>query len=365
MSNSRQITTIRAAAVISSTIIGVGIQSFPRFMIAAGDNSAPFIALTGVIISFLIYSVLTSLCQLYPKETLFVFSRRLIGRPLAVFFTAVIMLMFVIQTGLTARQFGDIATTVLYRKTPIEATIFLLLFICLLSSRRNIVKFSYIHAFYLPLIVGSILIMILISMDNITLLNLRPIFMPLNHKFWKGAQIASYLFQSSFVITLLIPFMVKPKQAIRAGALAIFMSGAIYILIVITSLGIFGAEESKLLIYPTLEMARNAAFGQGVFERLDAIFIVLWVISVYTTVYTTYYVSAYLIQNLFALRDQRMASSLLLPVIFAISMFPSNVFDSYYWSLHLGNAVMVLLIGYPLLLWVMRLIRRPRKKVSA
>lgn len=358
VNNPRQITTLRAAAVISSTIIGVGILSFPRYMTAAGNSSAPFIAVCGVAFSFISYWLLASLCQRFPRETLFVFSRRLIGRPLAAVFSAVLLILFIVLTGLTVRQFGDVATTVLYKKTPIEATIFLMLFLCLLSSRRNIVKFSYIHFFYLPLIVGSIAFTVLISLKSVDLLNLQPVLMPPTPVFWKGVRDASYLFQSSFVVVLLIPFMEKPKQAVRAGALAITMSGAVYVLIVIASLGMFGAEETKLLIYPTLEMARSAAFGEGFLERLDAIFIIIWVISVYTTVYTTYYISAYLLQNLFAFRDQRMTSSMLLPLMFIISLMPSNVFESYRWSLQLGEAGMILMFGYPLLLWLIYLIRR-------
>lgn len=136
-------------------------------------------------------------------------------------------------------------------------------------------------------------------------------------------------------------------------------------LIVIASVGIFGAEETKLLIYPTLEMARSAAFGEGFLERLDAIFIIIWVISVYTTIYTTYYISAYLLHKLLRFRDQRMASTVLLPVMFILAMLPSNVFESYQWALHLGNAGMMLMFGYPLLLWTVYLLRRHKEKVTS
>lgn len=365
MNNPRQITTLRAAAVISSTIIGVGILSFPRYMAEAGGSSAPLIALSGVLMAFISYWLLASLCQRFPGETLFVFSRRLLGAPLATFFTVLIMLMFIALTGLTVRQFGDVATTVLYKKTPIEATIFLMLLISLLSSRRSVVKFSYIHFFYLPLIVGSILVTILISLKNVDLLNLQPVLMPPTIPFWKGVREASYLFQSSFVIVLLIPFMEKPGHAVRAGTLAMVLSGIIYVLIVIASVGMFGAEETRLLIYPTLETARSAAFGEGFLERLDALFIIIWVISVYTTIYTTCYLSAYLLQKLLRFRDRRMASSALLPVMFILSMLPSNIFESYRWALHLGQAGMILIPGYSLLLWGVYLIRAHRKKVSS
>ncbi|MBW4084062.1 GerAB/ArcD/ProY family transporter [Paenibacillus sp. S150] len=365
MKHSRQITTLRAAAVISSTIIGVGILSFPRHMAVAGGSSAPLVAFSGVIISFLSFWVLATLCRRFPKESLFVFSRRLVGRQLGGFFNLLILLVFIVLTGLSARQFGDVATTVLFKKTPVEATIFLMLLICQLSSRRNLIKFSYIHFFYLPLIIGSVLVTILISMKNVDLLNLQPVLTVPTATFWNGAREASYLFQSYFVITLLIPFMQKPKQAVHAGALAIFVSGAVYLLIVIASVGLFGAEETKLLIYPTLETARSAAVGEGFLERLDALFIVIWVISVYTTIYTNYYIAACLLQNLFAFEDQRMTSSLLLPVLFIIAMLPANVFQTYSWSLLLGKASMLLIMGYPLLLWAVYLLRRYRKKGSA
>ncbi|OKP84046.1 hypothetical protein A3844_20390 [Paenibacillus helianthi] len=362
MNDSRQITTLRAAAVISSTIIGVGLLSFPRYMAVAGNSAGPFVALTGVLVSFFSFWLLASLCRRFSTESLFVFSRRLIGRPLAMFFTLIIWLIFMTLTGLTARQFGDVATSVLFNKTPIEATIFLMLLICQLSARRNIIKFSYIHFFYLPLIIGSVLVTILISLRNVDLLNLQPVLTAPTASFWKGALEASYLFQSSFVITLLIPFMKLPKQAVRAGAIGIFVSGAVYWLIALACIGLFGAEETKLLIYPTLETARSAAIGEGFLERLDALFIVIWVISVYTSIYTTYYLASYLLQNLLGLRDQRMTSSAVLPFVFVIALLPENVFETYTWSLMLGNVSMLLLLGYPMLLWAVYWLRRSGKR---
>lgn len=365
MNNYRQITTVQTATVICSTIIGVGILSFPRYMSEGAGSSAPLVAFTGIIIAFISFCLLASLCRKFPRETIFVFSRRLVGRPLACFFTILIFIFFLLLTGITTRQFGDVVNTVLFRKTPIEATHILMLLLCLLSSRRDIVKFSYIHFFYFPLIVGPVVFITVISLKNVDLLNLQPMLTTPTPAFWEASLLASALFQSSFVITVLIPFMVKPRQALRAGAIAIFFSGGIYILIVIAAVGMFGAEETKLLLYPTLETARSAAVGEGLFERLDAIFIIIWVISVFTTIYTTYYLAAYILQYLLALKDQRMASTLLLPFLFVISMVPSNVFQTYSISGVIGVCGIGLLTIYPLLLWIVYAIRRPgRRSVS-
>lgn len=66
MSNTRQITTLRTAAVIGSTIIGVGILSFPRYMAAAGGSGAPFVAFCGIAISIICFWLLASLCRRFP-----------------------------------------------------------------------------------------------------------------------------------------------------------------------------------------------------------------------------------------------------------------------------------------------------------
>lgn len=365
MNNYRQITTVQTAAVICSTIIGVGILSFPRYMSDGAGSSAPLAAFTGVILALVSFWLLAALCRKFPKESIFVFSRRLVGRPIACCFTILILIFFLLLTGITTRQFGDVVNTVLFRKTPIEATNILMLLLCLLSSRRDIVKFSYIHFFYLPLIVGPTVIITIISLKNLNLLNLQPLLTTPTPAFWEASLLASALFQSSFIITVLIPFMVKPRQAVRAGAIAILFSGGIYILIVIASVGMFGAEETKLLLYPTLETARSSAVGEGLLERLDAIFIIIWVISVFTTIYTTYYLAAYIMQILFAFKDQRMASTLLLPFMFITSMVPSNVFQTYSMTGILGICGIVLLTLYPLLLWIVYAIRRAGRRAAS
>lgn len=42
MNNNRPITTIQVVAVIVSTIIGIGILSFPRYMVEAAESAAPW-----------------------------------------------------------------------------------------------------------------------------------------------------------------------------------------------------------------------------------------------------------------------------------------------------------------------------------
>lgn len=344
-----KLTSLQAGATVTSTIIGIGILSFPRYMAEAGDNGAPLVALAGTVIAFVSLHIVTSLCRKFPHENLFVFSRRLIGRAAADVMNALVFLFFTLLTALTLRQFGEVSVMVLFQKTPIEAVMLLMLLVTMLSTRRNVVKFSYIHYFYLPFIIAPVLGIVLIALGDIDVQNLLPVAGGTLFSFTKGALNASGLLQSSFIVVLIIPFMKNPGKAPLIGGISVGIIGLLYVLLTVASIGIFGPEETKLLFYPTLETARSAQIGFGI-ERLDALFLIIWVISVFTTTYTTYYLSSYCLRELTGFRDQRFTSSLLLPYVYILALIPGNVFQTYDIAYYLGIAGLGLLTGYPLLL---------------
>jgi len=365
MKNSRQITNIQTIAVMGSTMLGVLTLSFPRYMAEAAGSGGPLVMFVGIGMALISYWIIAKVCQRFPNETIFFFSCRLIGHPLSIFFSVLLLLYFVIFTALTSRLFGEVTSVVLFQNTPIEAFLILILVLTTLSTRRNIIKFTYVHFFYFPFILGSTLGLIYIAMGNIELLNLLPILTTPSLPFWKGTMIASTMFQGSFIIILLIPFMKKPQSAFKAGSIAILLIGVTYILTIASTIGTFGAQETKLLLLPTLEIARTESIGKGVFERLDALFLVVWVISVYTTLFSSYYLASYFLQSLLSFKDNRVISTVLLPYIFGIAMLPNNIFQVFSTTMFMDTIGIVLLTGYPLLLWIVAIIRRSKGGVSA
>lgn len=346
--------------VIVSTIIGIGVLGFPRYMVQAGESAAPLISALGVPVAFIGCWFTASVCRKFPTENIFVFSRRILGTVVADFFTALILLFFAFSTGITIRQFGEVCITVVFKKTPIEAVILIMLLLGALSIRRNIVKFVYIHCFYLPFILLPILSISLIAIKNVDVLNLLPL--TGNHfslsKFSKGVIYSASLYQGTFVLALLVPLMQKPKQVLKAGTVALIIIGAVYMLIVIICLGLFGAQETNLLFYPTLETARSISIGSGLLERFDAIFIIIWMVSVFTTLFTNYYLTAYSFREITRLKDHRLFSSFLLPFIFLFSLLPSNVYQANDIAAITAEIGLILLTFYPLLLWLTAIIRK-------
>ncbi|MGC6583609.1 GerAB/ArcD/ProY family transporter [Paenibacillus sp. Dod16] len=360
MYRQRSITWFQASAVVISSIIGGGVLDIPRIAAATADSGAPLITLAGIAIALLGIWLITVLGMRFPKENLFQYSQHILGKPVAYSVNLCMVLFFVILTALTVRQFGEVVVSAVLRKTPIEVTIIILLLLATVTTRRNIIRFSYIHMFYLPFILGPVLGIALISLQNAEVLNLQPIIGNHPKDVIGGGLSITALFQSSLIITLIIPFMKKPEKSLRSSMLGGTIAGLLYFIIVISTVAAFGPQETIQLIWPTLEIARLTSLPGKIFERLDAIFIAVLVITVFTTIYATYYLASYAARETFGLKDHGFLSSFLLPFLYLVAMIPQDIFQLYRMGEIVGKVGLSLTLGYPLLLWIIAVIRKIR-----
>ncbi|WP_246168237.1 GerAB/ArcD/ProY family transporter [Paenibacillus antarcticus] len=94
MNKSRTISLIQASAILISSMIGVGVLDVPRMAATTADSGAPLITLIGIAVAFLALWFTTILGMRFPRETIFQYSRHIIGRPLAFFFQLMYLFVF-------------------------------------------------------------------------------------------------------------------------------------------------------------------------------------------------------------------------------------------------------------------------------
>ncbi|MGN7454896.1 GerAB/ArcD/ProY family transporter [Paenibacillus pasadenensis] len=359
---SATISSFQLGAVVASSILGIGVLTLPRLAALAVDSGAPLLTFAGMTAGMLFLAGLAWLMSRHPGSSLFRFSEQLIGKAPARVFNGLLILYFLVVTGITARQFGEAVVQVLLQKTPIEIVVSFLILLTGLTCRRDLVKFVYVHQFYLPLILLPGIIVVAVSMQNAETVNLLPILG--NHPLRWGDELVQIAAASqiAFVIALLGPILRRPRGAVRATAIGATLATLLYTAIIIATIAVFGAEEVKLLTYPTLETARSASLGSG--QRLDALFLIVWVISIFTSVYSTYYFCAYGTRELLGLRDQRLTATFGMPFVFAAAFLPLNIFELYRWSELLNLYGAILFAGYPSLLLLLSLIRRGGKRTK-
>lgn len=364
MGDPKEITTTQAATILISTILGVGILPLPLFAVRAGDTGAPLVTLSGIVFASIGLFILAILGMRHPEKTIITYSEEIIGKWLGKLCSIFVISFFLILTSLAAREFGAVVVTAVLRETPLEVTVIVMLLLACISCRNNINVFSYIHNFYVPIILAPGLIIVALSLKNANILYLRPIIGNSLQDMFAGMLTISALFQGLFVITMIIPSMKNPQKAMKASFWGIFISGGLYLLIVIATVSVFGPEEIKQIFWPTLELARTTSVPGNILQRLDVIFLAVWVTAVFTTLFSSYYFTIHSIKELCKLKDQKMLSYFILPFVFVLAMLPQDILQMYVVIQNIGRAGLVITILYPALLLLIDYLKGWRQKKS-
>lgn len=361
----KQITTIQAAAVLISTIIGVGVLPLPLFAVRAGDTGAPLVTFLGICLAFIGLWLLAKLGMRFPTKSIVQYSEDIMGKWIAWVGTVLIISFFAMLSSLAAREFGEVVITSVLKRTPLEVTVIVMLLLAALSARNDLTTFAYIHHFYLPLLVAPALLIVTLSLKNAEWIYLQPILGNKPKGFGEGVLTIAALFQGAFVLTMVIPMMRRPENALKASIAGIGIAGGLYLSIVIAAVGVFGAEETKRLLWPTLELAKTTTLPANILERLDAAFLAVWVTAVFTTLFSSYYFTIHSIGRLLRLRDNKMLAMFILPFVFTMAMLPQSLLQLYEIIEIVGRIGLLITIVYPLILYLVALIRGKREDAYA
>src|SRR5690554_2400141 len=129
MIKTKSITLIQATAILISTIIGVGVLPLPLFAVRAVDSGAPLATLLGTAIGFIGLWLITLLGMRFPGKSIITYSEQIIGRWASMAGSVMIIIFFTILSSLAAREFGEVVVTAVLRKTPLEVTVIVMLFL--------------------------------------------------------------------------------------------------------------------------------------------------------------------------------------------------------------------------------------------
>ncbi|WP_435172000.1 GerAB/ArcD/ProY family transporter [Paenibacillus glycanilyticus] len=361
----RQITVIQAAAVLVSTIIGVGVLALPLFAVRAADSGGPLVTFLAMMLAFVGLSLIARLGMRFPDETIIRYSEKIIGKWLAWIGSVFIILFFAVLTSLTAREFGEVVVTSVLKSTPVEVTVIAMLLLAAISTRHGITTFAHIHTFYFPFLLVPVLVIAALALKNAEAINLLPIWGNEPGGMIKGTLTIAALFQGAFVLTAVIPSMKHPGKAMKASFWGMLIAGGLYVIIVAATISVFGSEEIKKLLWPTLELAKATSLPANILERMDAAFLAVWVTAVFTTLFSSYFFTIYSMSHLFRLKEHKLFSYFILPFVFVMAMVPQNIIQMYEIIENVGRIGLIITIAYPGLLLIVSILRKKRGKPVA
>lgn len=354
MEKPKSVTSLQMTMCIGTSIIGVGILAFPRITVEYVETGAPLTTAFAMILMMGSGVILAYLGNQYRNQTVFEYADQLIGKWIGRVFLVMICLYFLELTALASREFGEVIVTSVLQQTPITVTVFIMILLATIACRSDVAVFARILTFYMPFVYFPALIIVALSLKSGRLSNLQPMLALFHGQ--KGLDITmsimvvAALFTNYLIVGLLVPFMFHPERAMKSTIIGIAVAGGLYIILIYGTLSVFGVEEMKNLLWPTLELAKTAALPEFFIERLDPIFVAVWVTAVFSAIFAAYYISVQALSHLLQLKDHRGVSILFLPIILGLAKQPANIVAMYRVVKQVGLTGLVITLIYSLLL---------------
>ncbi|WP_066321487.1 endospore germination permease [Bacillus sp. FJAT-29814] len=324
-------------------------------------------------ISYLIASVLGVLivyiavktALLNPRQTLIVFSKRILGKWLGTVIVLVYLVQWYSVIGNILREFADFTITVLLPRTPSWVLLFtmllLLVYITYIGGIEGIGRCCEVFG---PIIMFSVVMLIIFSMKDFNAANLLPVFtdtgvVPIS----KGALTPLAFLGESVIMLMLVSFTDKPDKALKGALWGITLSALTVTIVAVCVLLVFGPDISAKLRHPSFDVTSYISI-LGFIQNLEIIAVLVWILSVFIKLSVYFFAASYGTAQLFKAKNWRTLIWFTAPFFFCLAMFvPSHAYTFGYMKTYwVYYALPINMAGIPLL---MLLVGTIRKKLAA
>ncbi|NLP17879.1 MAG: GerAB/ArcD/ProY family transporter [Firmicutes bacterium] len=360
-----QITPLQGAAIVASSLIGVGILTLPREVAAAAGTDGPLATLLGGAIAALLLVLLTKLGLRFPGHSLIEYSSIILGGIVGKLLALAFIIYWFLLTAALVRIFGEMVITAILTNTPLELIIGIMLLLGAQLAAQDVKVFARIHEILLPLTILPLLFLFLNSINAVNPLHLLPVFAFGPLPLVRGALATGLSFLGIEFILMLLPYYSEPQQAVKYHLYGILIPIILYFTIVTMGLGTFGDTALQYLQWPALEQIRLAALPSipSVFERLESIFIGIWVVVIFTSVGSLYLMIILGSTQLLGLgspRRNRFWHYVPTVPLFFLARLPQNIIAVETYTELISKAGTVLIVAGPGLLYLIALVRQKK-----
>ena len=327
MKDNQKMSSKQLKALVVTVVIGVGVLSLPSKIarIQGNDGWIPIILIGLLIILSLI--IINKLFGLYPDKDFFEIGEEVLGKWIFKGFLIIFSIHFILSSASVARSLAEIIKAFLLVTTPTEVIIatFLIATSYLARSDTHMIGRASYHIY--PIIIGLTIILTLISLTNVDLTNMLPVFQSNLKEMPKSLEIAFYSYSGFEILLFFIPLAEDREDTLRPALKAIGIVMAMYVTVFVLSLSQYGLDHLQRQTFPTLAMIKEIDLPGFFIENLDGLVVAIWILVIFGTMAPYYYCAGKVISKILNTRSHDLFIIPLLPIIYIISLMPPNIIE--------------------------------------
>lgn len=242
--------------------------------------------------------------------------------------------------------------------TPPLWILILMALLAVYAMRKGFEVFARTAEFFVVVMILLIVLILALTIPNIAFTNLTPI---LANGFWpvmKGLLVQfPYAMETILFMALWLPCLNNRRDGTRAVLLGMPFAGVLLTILVAANIAFTGINLTSRMIFPVFYMSRYILIGNFLMG-MEAVFMVLWLISSYLEILVFYYPPVVGLAQWFHLKGYQPLIVPMMVITVILAMLPSNVIEVIKLDT-LKNPLIILPLGLLIpLIWVIAVVRK-------
>ncbi|PEJ53306.1 hypothetical protein CN692_21405 [Bacillus sp. AFS002410] len=301
MKNEKMISISQFTFVIIQAQIGVALLSLPYVVHKHAGHDGWISVLVAGIGVYLLLLIMWLLGKRFPKDTIYEYSSKIVGKYIGVFISYLyILFFFMVSIFIVVVTISTLKKWILTFTPPFV----LILFIVgtgVYLAKENMKIIARFFTFVCILIFFLIFLEIC-SYNNVNYRYIFPIGQAGVKNIFLGAHDAlNSMMGFEFILVLFPHIKANPSKILKAGTISISFVTLLYTFFLITSYMSFSKAEISIVPEPILYLLKSLSYE--VIERLDLVFLSIWVVPILTSVVTYLYLTSFGISKLLKFKN--------------------------------------------------------------
>ncbi|MDN5344730.1 MAG: hypothetical protein PWQ18_841 [Clostridia bacterium] len=294
----------QAAVLLWFAILPTAILFLPALLVLRAHQDAWLSIIVATLAAGTVAVAVYLLARRFPHYTLFQCCELILGQVAGKAVAMVFVLAFFQLNAVVIREFSEFLATAVMPETPCLFFSISILIIAIYAARNGLEVITRCTDFILPLMVIFIAAIFLLAMPEMATRHLLPVLENGIRPVLGGALVA-WSFLGQVVILATYGAFVNPPRALGWSLITGLLGIAFFLgLVVMGAIMVFGCCEVERLTFTAYDLAQVISLGQF-FERVEVLFLAIWVAGVFIKITLNLYVTALGLATVTGLKEYR------------------------------------------------------------
>lgn len=324
MSTYQKIGTVEAIALIVTIIINQIILNLPDVIIRTTGSSSWINVIYISIIAITFCALICKLFKPFSSSDILDVSGYLGGNVLKFIIGIAYFAFFIFVSGISLRYLANSIKLIYFEETPIIFLLMFFLFPTVIACKSGIKNIAQVNLMFMPILLISMLIILFATVKDFIPQRIFPILgFGADKTFLVGIN-NIFAFSGFAYLYFLIPILKNPEKFKKVAFISTIISAVYLFLGVICLLMMFSFISFSEELLSVYLLTRMIEFGRF-FQRIDAIFILIWILAMISFLSISSFFSIYVVDKLVRFKNPDELSCCIASFIFVVALSVKNI----------------------------------------